>query len=66
MITPIGRGYTVILETNCEEYYWTVVFPSRALVTFLQQKIRFAHSYTHGRGISDEDPHRPGRRSMTG
>jgi hypothetical protein len=55
VITPIGRRYAAILETNCDEYHRTVVFPSGALVTFLQQKIRFARSYTHARGISEEE-----------
>lgn len=53
--TPLGRGYAVIFESGEQDNYWTVIIENGAIVTFPQDKIRAARSYTHGRGISDEE-----------
>lgn len=33
---------------------WTVALENGALVTFTQDRVRIANSYTHRRGITDE------------
>jgi hypothetical protein len=51
--TPLGPGYAILLEAGGHEYYWTVALTNGTVVTFPQERIRVARSYTHGR-ISDE------------
>lgn len=53
--TPLGFGYAIIFETGEHDNYWTVALDSGALVTFTQDRIRISSSYTHGRGISDDE-----------
>jgi len=50
--TPLGDGYAILVETGGHDQYWTVVLASGALVTFRQDQIRLAESYTQGRGMS--------------
>lgn len=52
--TPLGDGYAIIFETGEQDNYWTVALENGAIVTFTQDRIRIANSYTHRRGISDE------------
>ena len=52
--TPLGFGYAIIFETGEHDNYWTVGLENGALVTFTQDKLRLSRSYTHGRGISDD------------
>src|SRR6185312_8581580 len=53
--TPLGKGYAILFEANEHDNYWTVALnDSCAIVTFTQEKIRIAKSYTHHRGISDD------------
>ena len=52
--TPLGSGYAMLLEPGEFDSYWTVVMENGAVVTFTQDKIRISRSYTHGRGINDE------------
>lgn len=52
--TPLGDGYAILIEATAHDYYWTVALESGALVSFTQDKIRIANSYTYHRGISDE------------
>lgn len=52
--TPLGDGYAIIFEGGAHDHYWTVALNDGALVTFRQEQIRAANSYTHGRGISDK------------
>ncbi len=54
METPLGPGYAIILETTGHDCFWTVALENGALVTFTQDRIRIATSYTHRRGITDE------------
>ncbi len=54
METPLGKGYAIMVESTAHEQYWTVALDGGALVTFPQQKIRISRSYTHERGISDD------------
>ena len=51
--TPLGDGYALILETQSHDHYWTVALGNGARVTFRQDQLRIANSYTHGRGITD-------------
>ena len=54
--TPLGRGYALFVEADAYVQYWTVVLDeSAAFVTFRQSLIRAQNSYTHGRGITDDD-----------
>ena len=52
--TPLGSGYAIIFETGEQDNYWTVALENGAIVTFTQDRIRISNSYTHRRGISDE------------
>lgn len=54
MVTPLGDGYAIILETTSQDYHWTIILDNGALVTFTQDKVRAASSYSHGRGIDDK------------
>jgi len=53
--SPIGKGYAIVLETNTEDYFWTVILDNGAFVTFPQNQIRACRSYTKGRGISHQE-----------
>ena len=53
--TPLGSGYAIIIESSAHDYYWTVALENQALVTFTQDKIRIARSYTQHRGIEDAE-----------
>lgn len=54
METPLGFGYAIILECGAHDNFWTVALNTGALVTFRQDQIRISNSYTHDRGISNE------------
>jgi hypothetical protein len=53
--TPLGRGYALFVEACAHDYYWTVGMDNGALVTFTQDRLRIARSYTYRRGINDEE-----------
>jgi hypothetical protein len=53
--TKLGHGYAIIFEAGEDDNFWTVALDNGALVTFAQAEIRMSRSYTHGRGISDEE-----------
>lgn len=53
--TPLGSGYAILFESGEHDNYWTVILENGAIVTFTQDKIRVSRSYTHGRGIDDEE-----------
>ena len=53
--TPLGSGYAMLFESGEFDNYWTVILENGALVTFTQDKIRVSRSYTHGRGIDDDE-----------
>lgn len=55
MITPLGKGYAIVLEVTAHEYYWTIAMDNGTIVTFAQDKIRIDRSYTHSRNISDKE-----------
>lgn len=55
MKTPLGDGYAIVMEAGQHDNYWTVALDNGALVTFRQQEIRIAESYTHGRGMRHAD-----------
>ena len=53
--TPLGSGRAILIERTPQDYWWTVALDdSQALVTFCQSKLRICRSYTHERGITDE------------
>lgn len=52
--TPLGPGRAILVERTPHDYLWTVALETRALVSFTQDRIRIGKSYTHRRGISDE------------
>lgn len=52
--TPLGPGRAILVERTPHDYLWTVALETRALVSFTQDRIRICKSYTHDRGISDE------------
>lgn len=53
--TPLGTGRALFVERTPQDYWWTVALDdSQALVTFCQNKLRICRSYTHERGITDE------------
>jgi predicted NAD-dependent protein-ADP-ribosyltransferase YbiA (DUF1768 family) len=53
--TPLGTGRAILIERTPQDYWWTVALDdSQAIVTFSQNKLRICRSYTHERGISDE------------
>lgn len=53
--TPLGTGRALFVERTPQDYWWTVAIDdNQALVTFAQNKLRICRSYTHERGISDE------------
>jgi hypothetical protein len=53
MKTPLGDGWAIVLETTAHDYFWTIALESGALVTFTQDRIRIAESYTLHRGLND-------------
>ena len=53
--TSLGHGYAIIFESGEQDNFWTVAMDNGALVTFAQSEIRISRSYTHGRGITDEE-----------
>lgn len=55
METPLGFGYAILVESNAHDQYWTIALNNGALVTFPQEKIRISKSYTHSRGISNDE-----------
>jgi len=55
VITPLGDGYAIIFETGEHDNYWTVILETGAIVSFRQEKIRVSRSYTHNRGITDNE-----------
>ena len=55
MRTPLGDGYAILIEGGAHDHYWTIALESGALVTFRQDQIRIAESYTHSRGICHAD-----------
>jgi hypothetical protein len=53
--TPLGAGLALFFEDDGEEIYWTVALTgTRAIVQFLNNKIRIAPTYTDGTGPDDE------------
>ena len=44
--TPLGPGYAILIETGTDDYWWTVALDTGAIVTFSQDKIRMAKSYS--------------------
>jgi hypothetical protein len=52
--TPLGKGYAIIFEGNAHDNYWTVALDNCAIVTFRQDQIRIARSYTHSRSMTNE------------
>ena len=52
--TPLGDGYAILLEMGPHNYFWTVALDNGAIVTFEQDRIRVCRSYTHKRGVDDE------------
>jgi hypothetical protein len=53
--TPLGTGRAILIERTPHDYFYTVAMDdTQALVTFCQNKLRICRSYTHERGISDE------------
>jgi hypothetical protein len=58
MKTPLGDGYAIMVEAGQHDHYWTIALENGALVTFRQQEIRIARSYTHGRGLKHTDMRR--------
>ena len=53
--TPLGSGYAMFVEPGEYDTYWTIVLENQAVVTFTQDQIRISRSYTHKRGITDEE-----------
>lgn len=53
--TPLGPGYAFLVETGAHDYWWTVALETGAIVTFTQDRIRIQKSYSHRRGISDDE-----------
>jgi len=54
--TPLGTGRALFVERTPHDYFWTVALDeTQALVTFCQNKLRICRSYTHERGINDEE-----------
>lgn len=53
--TPLGKGYALFVEMGVHDYFWTVALDNCAIVSFTQDRIRIAKSYSHGRGINDEE-----------
>jgi hypothetical protein len=52
--TPLGHGYAAFIETGEHDNFWHVILSNQAVVTFTQEQIRVSRSYTHRRGISDD------------
>jgi len=55
VITPLGKGYAIIFEGDAHDNYWTIALDNCAIVTFTQDKIRIARSYTHKRSLDDKE-----------
>lgn len=54
VVTPVGRGMALFIETDPHDHYWTVALTeSRAFVTFRQKQLRINRTYTYG-GIPDD------------
>ena len=52
--TPLGKGYAILVDAGQQDQYWTIALSNGALVTFRQDQIRIARSYTHSRSMTDE------------
>lgn len=56
VVTPLGTGRVLFVECQGEDNFYTVALDdTQALVTFAQNKLRICRSYTHERGISDDE-----------
>ena len=54
-ITNLGKGRALFVERTPHDYFWTIAMDdNQALVTVTQNRLRICRSYTHRRGISDE------------
>lgn len=53
--TPQGRGYAFMVETEQGDNKYTVILENRAIVTFTQDRVLACRSYTHRRGITDDE-----------
>lgn len=53
--TPLGRGYAFMIETENHDNWYTVLLDTRAIVTLRQEKLLTQRSYSHGRGMLDEE-----------
>lgn len=52
--TPLGRGRAFFVHITAHDNLWTVALnDSLAFVTFTQDRLRAANSYTQRRGIDD-------------
>ena len=54
VVTKLGKGHAILIETGSADQYWTVALLNGAIVTFPQSRIRIAKAYTYDR-ISDEE-----------
>ena len=52
--TPLGHGMAIIFESGEDDNWWTVALDNGAIVTFKQSKVVMSRSYSHERGISDQ------------
>ncbi len=55
VITPAGPGYALWVETDEHDNYWSIILDNGSVVEFLQERIRVWKSYTHGRGVKDQE-----------
>jgi hypothetical protein len=51
----IGKGRAILIERTPHDYWWTVLMDTGAVVTVAQNKVRTTRSYSHQRGIGDEE-----------
>jgi hypothetical protein len=53
--TPLGRGYALFVEACAHDYWWTVAMDNGALVTFTQDRVKLARSYSYRRAMTSDE-----------
>jgi hypothetical protein len=67
VVTPAGTGYAILVEGGPHDNYWTIVLDEGGgIITYRQQEIRVAKSYTYGRGITHAQMRKIAKRKIDG
>lgn len=51
-VKHLGKGLAILIECGTNDYKWTIVFESRAIVSVAQSKVLVQKDFTNNRGIT--------------